>query len=196
VIVDINEANGTAARDTEWNSSRMPAFGTKRTRQCDHFQSSGWTHYDGSLAPSQRGRALPFGIAVAIKAEEPHEKFMNRLLIIGSLLISTSYAQAQQPDTAKLKTDAQKVVGSIRGDKAKSQAYCQLDSLGVQIDQATQQKDTKKVEALSQRADELEKQLGPEYRMLFDALNDADPDSTDVQDILSMFDKLDSICSH
>ena len=121
---------------------------------------------------------------------------MNRLLIIGSLLISTPYAQAQQPDTAKLKADAQKVVSSIQRDKAKSQAYCQLDSLGVQIDQATQQKDTKKVEALSQRADELEKKLGPEYRMLFDALNDAEPDSTDVQDILSMFDKLDSICSH
>jgi hypothetical protein len=121
---------------------------------------------------------------------------MNRLLIIGSLLISTSYAQAQPPDTAKLKTDAQKVVSSIRGDKAKSQAYCQLDTLGAQMIQATQQKDLKKVGALSQRADELEKQLGPEYRALFDALNDADPDSTDVQDILSMFDKLDSICSH
>ena len=121
---------------------------------------------------------------------------MNRLLIIGSLLISTLYAQAQQPDTARLKVDAQKVVSSIRGDKAKSQTYCQLDSLGAQIDQATQQKDTKKVEALSPMADELEKQLGPEYRTLFDALNDADPDSKDVQDVLSMFDELDSICSH
>jgi hypothetical protein len=41
----------------------------------------------------------------------------------------------------------------------------------------------------------LEKQLGPEYRTLFDALNDADPDSKDVQDILSMFDQLDGICA-
>ena len=121
---------------------------------------------------------------------------MNRLLIIGSLLISTVYVQAQQPDAAKLKTDAQKVVSSIRGDKAKGQTYCQLDGVSEQINQATQQKDTKKVEALSQRADELEKQLGPEYRALFDALNDADPDSRVVQDILSMFDELDSICSH
>jgi hypothetical protein len=63
-------------------------------------------------------------------------------------------------------------------------------------DQATQQKDTKKVEELSQKADELEKQLGPDYRKLFDALNDADPDSKDVHDILTMFDELDSICSH
>ena len=49
---------------------------------------------------------------------------MNRLLIIGSLLISTLCAQAQQPDAAKLKADAKKVVSSIRGDKAKSQTYC------------------------------------------------------------------------
>jgi len=121
---------------------------------------------------------------------------MNWLPIIGFLLISTLHAQAQQPEATKLKTDAQKIVSNIRGDKAKSQTYCQLDSLSEQIDQATQQKDTKKIEALSQRADELEKQLGPEYRTLFDTLNDADPDSKDVQDVLSMFDELDSICSH
>ena len=59
---------------------------------------------------------------------------MNRPLIIGFLLISTLHAQAQQPEAAKLKTDAQKIV--------------------------------------------------------------ADPDSKDVQDVLSMFDELDSICSH
>jgi hypothetical protein len=129
-------------------------------------------------------------------SQEPRGKFMHRLLIIGCLLVSALDAQAQQPDAAKLKTDAQKVVSSIRGDKTKSQAYCQLDSLSEQIDQATQQKDTKKVEALSQRAEELEKQLGAEYRTLFDALNDADPDSKDVQDIVTMFDELDSICSH
>ena len=135
-------------------------------------------------------------IALAIKAEELHGEFMNRLAIIGFLLISTLHAQAQQPEATKLKTDAQKIVSNIRGDKAKSQTYCQLDSLSEQIDLATQQKDTKKIEALSQRADELEKQLGPEYRTLFATLNDADPDSKDVQDVLSMFDELDSICSH
>jgi len=123
---------------------------------------------------------------------------MNRLLIVAILVISTMpmYAQAQQPDTAKLKADAQKVTSIIRGDKAKTQTYCQLDSLSDQIDQAAQQKDTKKVDALSQQAEELEKRLGPEYRTLFDALNDADPDSKDVQDILSMFDQLDGICAH
>ena len=47
---------------------------------------------------------------------------MNRLLMIGLLLNSavTLYAQAQQPNTTKLKADPQKVVSIIRGDKAKA----------------------------------------------------------------------------
>ena len=49
---------------------------------------------------------------------------MNRLLIVGILVISTMplFAQAQ-PDPAKLKADARKVVGIIGGDKAKAQTY-------------------------------------------------------------------------
>jgi hypothetical protein len=123
---------------------------------------------------------------------------MNRLLIVSLLAICSVplHAWAQQPDTAKLKADARKVVGTIKGDKAKTQTYCQLDSLADEIDQAAQAKDTKKVETLSQRADDLEKQLGPEYRALFDALNNADPESEDVRAILAMFDQLDDICRH
>ncbi|MFZ1148861.1 MAG: hypothetical protein WAR76_03905 [Xanthobacteraceae bacterium] len=123
---------------------------------------------------------------------------MNRLLIVGLLLLSTVplCAQAQQPNMAKLKADAQKVVSAIRGDKAKTQAYCQINSLGGQMVEAAHEKDSKKAEALSQRVDDLEKQLGPEYHALFDALYDADPNSKDVQDILSMFNKLDESCPH
>ena len=57
---------------------------------------------------------------------------MNRLLIVAILVISAApvYAQAQQPDAAKLKADAQKVVSIISGDKAKAQAYCQIANVG------------------------------------------------------------------
>ena len=82
-------------------------------------------------------------------------------------------------------------MSDIRGDKAKTQAYCQINSLGAQMVEAAQEKDSKKAEALFQRVDDLEKQLGPQYHALFDALYDADPDFKDVQDILSMFNKLD-----
>ena len=69
---------------------------------------------------------------------------MNRLLIIAILIISTPplFAQNQQPDMATLKADAQKVVSNIRGDKAKSQAYCQINSLGGEIDLAAQARHT------------------------------------------------------
>jgi hypothetical protein len=121
---------------------------------------------------------------------------LNRLLIVWFFLISTVpfYAQAQQPSTAKLKADAQNVVNDIRDDKAKTEAYCQIKSLGGQMVEAAQEKDSKKAEALFQRVDDLEKQLGPQYHALFDALYDADPNSKDVQDISSMFNKLDESC--
>jgi len=50
-------------------------------------------------------------------------------------------AQAQQPDVAKLRADAQKVVSVIKGDKAKTQAYCQINDLDDQIGEAERQKD-------------------------------------------------------
>jgi hypothetical protein len=121
---------------------------------------------------------------------------MSRLLIIGVLLYSAVplYAQAQQLNTAKLKADAQRVVSIVRGDKAKTQVYCQINSLGGEIDMAAQAKDEQKADVLTKKINDLEKQLGPEYLALFDALNNADQNSKDFQDIISMFDSLDQSC--
>ena len=60
---------------------------------------------------------------------------MSSFLIIGLFFSSavTLYAQAQQPNTAKLKVDAQKVVSIIREYKAKTEAYCQINCLGGEI---------------------------------------------------------------
>ena len=88
-------------------------------------------------------------------------KFMNRLLILGILIISTApplFAQAQQPNAAEL---AQKVVSIISGDKAKTQTYCQILDLSDELDQADQQKDREKAEELSQKINELQKNLAP-----------------------------------
>jgi hypothetical protein len=121
---------------------------------------------------------------------------MSRLLIIGVLLYSAVplYAQAQQLNMAKLKADAQRVVSIVRGDKAKTQVYCQINSLGGEIDMAAQAKDEQKADVLTKKINDLEKQLGPEYLALFDALNNADQNSKDFQDIISMFDSLDQSC--
>ena len=123
---------------------------------------------------------------------------MKQLLTLAVLLISTApvYAQGQQPNVAKLKAEARKVVSIIRGDKAKTQAYCQINSLGGEIDLAAQARDEQKADVLTKKINDLEKQLGPEYLALFDALNNVDQNSKDFQDILSMFDSLDESCPH
>ena len=114
---------------------------------------------------------------------------LNGLLIVAILLISTAplYGQHQEQNVAKLKADAQKVFSSISGDRAKIQAYCEIADLGGQLVEAAQEKDEKKTDALMQRIDELEKILGPEYPALFNHLYEADQNSKDVQDVLSMF---------
>ena len=121
---------------------------------------------------------------------------MNRLLIGAILIISTArlYAQGQQPDAAKLKADARNVVSIITRDKAKSQTYCQVLDLSDELDQVDRHKDPKKAEDLSQKVDDLQKNLGPEYLALLEALKDLDPDSEDGREIVSMFAMLDQSC--
>jgi hypothetical protein len=93
--------------------------------------------------------------------------FMKRLPIMAILISLTLQvsAQGQQPDPAKLKAEAQKVLSIINGDRAKTQVYCQIASLSEQMDQAVKENDKKKFEELAQRANEGERetQLGPEY---------------------------------
>jgi hypothetical protein len=123
-------------------------------------------------------------------------RHLSRLLIVAVLLSSTTplYAQGQQPNPAKLRADAEKVVSSISGDKTKMRAYCEVTDLGEQVVEAAEKKDEKKANALMDKIDELEKAIGLEYRALFDALYEADPNSKDVQEILSMFAMLDQSC--
>ena len=65
-------------------------------------------------------------------------RHLNALLIVAFLVLSTAplFAQRQQPNTAKLKADAQKVVSIISGDEAKTQAYCEASDTAKQIVQA------------------------------------------------------------
>ena len=117
-------------------------------------------------------------------------KFM---MILGILIISAAplFAQAQQPNAAEL---AQKVVSIISGDKAKIQTYCQILDLSDELDQADQQKDREKAGQLSQKINELQKKLGPEYLALLKATEHVDPNSKDGQEIVSNFVKLDNSC--
>jgi hypothetical protein len=118
---------------------------------------------------------------------------MSRPLIVALLLISAApaYARNQQPDVAKLKTDAQNVVSIISRDKLKTQTYYQILELSDQIDQDENPADTDK---LAQKMDNLEGKLGPEFMTLVHDLSNMDPGSPDTQDIHAIIESLDSLC--
>ena len=123
---------------------------------------------------------------------------MNLKLIVAILVIAAVpvFAQAQPPSTAKVtKADAQKVIKIISGDKAKTQTYCDILNLGVQIEEADQNKDAKKTDELNQKGDELAKKLGAEYIALMRGLQDIDPESEDGHEIGSVLEALDKLCA-
>src|SRR6516164_8549122 len=130
---------------------------------------------------------------------------MNRLLIVGILIISTVpvYAQLQQQDVAKLKEDARNAVGIIGADKHKTRTYCQI--LELERQQADQEdnknkskekknKNRNKTEALSQKIDQLGKQLGPEFVTLDNILKDLDLSSPDGREIALIIQSLVQSC--
>ena len=120
----------------------------------------------------------------------------NGLLIVAILLISTAplYAQRQQQDVAKLKANARNLVGIIGSDKTKIETYCQIEDLSEQLMQAVQEKDRKKAKALSQKIDQLQKRLGPEFVALINGLERLDPNSSDGREIASIIESLDRSC--
>ena len=121
---------------------------------------------------------------------------MNRLLIAGIVIISTAplYAQRQLQNVAKLKVDAQKVVSIISGDKAKTEAYCQINELAEQIGESQQIKDSEKAASLSRQVMELEIKLGPDYLTLVSGLRDIDPNSPQGKEIDLILAPLDNSC--
>jgi hypothetical protein len=160
------------------------------------------TRQNGNARLLRRNTCLPWHFNDASIRAYGHlwitGEFMNRLLIVAILIISTLplYAQGQAPNAAKLKADTQMVASIIKGDKAKTQTYCQIANLANQIAKAIQEKDTKKAEELAQKLNEMEKNLGPEYLALVDDLRTMDLTSKDGQEIVSIFDGLDESCPH
>ena len=118
---------------------------------------------------------------------------MNRLLIVAILMLSTAplYAQGQQQNVAKLKEDARNAVGIIGADRGKTQSYCQIVDL---LGRADQEKNKKKTKASSQRIDQLQKKLGPEFVLLENILKDIDLKSPDGQEIALIIQSLNQSC--
>ena len=105
-------------------------------------------------------------------------------------------AQGQDSNSANLKADAENVVKIIGGDKAKTQTYCQFANLSDAMAEAIHEQDTTKAQELSEKANELERNLGPEFAALADELKNMDPNSQGGQEVGAILDRLDEFCGH
>ena len=130
------------------------------------------------------------------------EAFMKLRLVaaITALVALPALAHAQQggpPSNAPkpTKADVQKVVQIITNDKAKTQAYCDLNKLYDQMQTADQNNDSKTVESLGKQADALSDKLGPEYFKLMDGLEQVDPKSSEAKEFMSILSELDKSCT-
>lgn len=120
---------------------------------------------------------------------------MNSRLIVAAMILAAmpALAQAQAKKTAT-NADAQKVVAMIKGDKGKVKIYCDISKLNDQIEEADKKKDTKTVDTLSDKVDEMTKQLGPQYAALQAGLQDMPADSKESQAIGDTLGALDDLC--
>jgi hypothetical protein len=130
------------------------------------------------------------------------EAFMKLRLVavITAVVALPVLALAQQggpPSNAPkpTKADVQKVVQIVTNDKAKTQAYCDLNKLYDQMQTADQNNDSKAVETLGKQADALAGKLGPEYNNMMDGLDQVDPNSNEGKELASILSKLDDLCS-
>ena len=117
-----------------------------------------------------------------------------KLLATAAVIVAMPLAAQGQKTAAPTKAQADKVVASIKGDKAKVQVYCDMSKLGEQLDQADQKKDQKKVDELSKKLDDMSQKLGPDYVALVSGMQDMDPNSKAGQDIAAALDPLDKMC--
>jgi peptidoglycan hydrolase CwlO-like protein len=120
-------------------------------------------------------------------------KFIVAVLVIAAVPLCAQAQQKGTPNTTK--ADAQKVITIISGDKAKAKLYCDISALGEQIDAAAQKKDEKKIDELSQKADDMGTKIGPEYVALMNGLQEMDPNSKEAGDIGTMLEALDKLCT-
>jgi hypothetical protein len=125
-----------------------------------------------------------------------------KLVLALSLLVATpAFAQMQKQDGGPpqnvpkpTKADATKVAAQISGDKAKMQTYCDLAKINDQMEQADQKKDTKALQALGPKYEELSQKLGPDFTKLTDGMEQLEENSPVLKDISAALDGLRAQC--
>lgn len=120
-----------------------------------------------------------------------------KLVVAMFALAIPAHAHAQQGGQSPrpTKADAQNVVQKITSDKVKTQAYCDLNKLEVQVKAAVEKNDTRTLEALNKQAETLIDKL-PEYRKLMDGLEQVDFKANEAKEFMSILSELDKRCTN
>jgi hypothetical protein len=127
---------------------------------------------------------------------------MNFRLMVAIPLIAAipaaAYAQqeGQEADApSPMLADVQKLVQSIAADKVKLKAYCDMGKIQEQMEEAEQEKgNAMKLDALSVKAENLSKQLGPDYDRVMGGLDGVDPNSAEGKRYTALFEPLFKQC--
>jgi hypothetical protein len=108
-----------------------------------------------------------------------------------------AFAQKQNPTNAVPKSSIVQVrtlVQMINSNKAKLKIYCELDQLDEQLKEAERQKDREMLEALNVKADNLERQISPDYTKVMDSLELIDPNSAEGKQFAALIGTLTKQC--
>jgi hypothetical protein len=122
-----------------------------------------------------------------------------KLFAAVTILVTASiaaFAQVDEPENQAPPTieDAQKLAQTISGDKAKLKAFCELDRLYEQVEEAEERNDMKERDALNLKIGSLEQQSGPDYRRVMEGLEEVDPNSAEGQKLREVFEPLQEQC--
>jgi Skp family chaperone for outer membrane proteins len=105
---------------------------------------------------------VPRGIEVpSIKETFMKTKFVAAVAVF-AVLSAPAFAQDKAAPKAS-KADVQKLVDSIKGDKAKTAQFCSIMKLQGEYQAAAEKKDDKKLEALDKQMEDESKKLGPDF---------------------------------
>jgi hypothetical protein len=123
-------------------------------------------------------------------------KFVAAISAVAIPALAHAQQSGPQPNVSKpTKADVQNVVQIVASDKAKTQAYCDLNKLYAQVEEGQQKNDFDTVESLTKRADALVAKLGPEYSKMVEGLDQVDLTSSEGKEIMSILLELDKFCT-
>ena len=97
--------------------------------------------------------------------------FVAAVAVIAALTVPALAADQKAPPPAS-KADVQKLVDTIKGDKAKMTQFCEVMKLDEQAAAASEKNDQKKVEEISKQEEEAGKKISPDFDKIMSALSE------------------------